>query len=80
MFLPFTQKFKMAAKMAGKQFLGNVGVHSADTLCVKNFVEWVFVFYAEIQDGRQKWRENNFWEKSPVHISSELLYLALFLR
>ena len=22
-----------------------------------------FAFYAEIQDGRQKWRENNFWER-----------------
>ena len=24
-----------------------------------------FVYYAEIHDGRQKWPENNFWEKSP---------------
>ena len=24
------------------------------------------MFYAEIQDGRQIWRENDFWEKSPV--------------
>ena len=26
----------------------------------------VFAFNAEIQDGRQKWQENNFCEKSPV--------------
>ena len=31
-----------------------------------------FAFYAEIQDGRQKWRENNFWEKSP-HESADTL-------
>ena len=22
-----------------------------------------FVFFAEIQNGQQKWRENDFWEK-----------------
>ena len=22
-----------------------------------------FSFYTQIQDGRQKWQENNFWEK-----------------
>ena len=26
----------------------------------------MFVFYAEIQDGRQNWRENDFYEKSPA--------------
>ena len=25
-----------------------------------------FAFNTEIQDGRQKWWENNFWEKSPI--------------
>ena len=24
----------------------------------------VFEFYAEIQDGHQKWQENDFWGKS----------------
>ena len=33
------QKFKMAAKMKGKRFLGKVRVDTADTLWVKNFVE-----------------------------------------
>ena len=27
---------------------------------------YFFAFYAEIQNGHQKWRENDFWEKSPV--------------
>ena len=25
----------------------------------------VFALYAGIQDGRQKWRENDFWQKLP---------------
>ena len=58
-------------------------VDSADTLWVKNFVEIAlsrsvsrdkraFAFYAEIQDGRQKWRENDFCEKSPVDSANTL--------
>ena len=27
----------------------------------------VFTLHAEIQDGRQKWWESDFYEKSPVH-------------
>ena len=30
------------------------------------------VFYAEIQDGRQKWWENNFCKKSPVDSADTL--------
>ena len=30
------------------------------------------MFKAEIQDGRQKWRENNFWEKSPIDSADTL--------
>ena len=30
------------------------------------------VFYAEIQNGHQKWRENNFWEKSPADSADNL--------
>ena len=52
-------------------------VHSGDTLWVKKIRrnrsvshrfrdKCVFAFYAEIQDGCQKWWENNFWENSPV--------------
>ena len=32
----------------------------------------VFVFNAEIQDGHQKWRENDFCEKSPVDSGDNL--------
>ena len=32
----------------------------------------IFAFYAEIQGGRQIWRENNFWEKSPVDSTDTL--------
>ena len=34
--------------------------------------KWVFVFNAETQDGRQKWWENNFCEKSPVDCADTL--------
>ena len=55
------------AKNGGKTFLAK----SARYLCIagtKNFVEishrfhdkCIFEFYAEIQDGRQKWEENDF--------------------
>ena len=30
------------------------------------FIYFFFVFYVEIQDGHQKWWENDFCEKSPV--------------
>ena len=30
-------------------------------------IHWGFVVYAEIQDGHQKWQENDFWETFPVH-------------
>ena len=47
-----------------------------------------FVFYAEIQDGRQKWRQSDFCEMLPVYsadtlrlkISSKSLYLERFPR
>ena len=31
-----------------------------------NVYFFVFAFNAKSQDGRQKWRENYFWGKSPV--------------
>ena len=30
------------------------------------------MFYAEIQNGQQKWLENDFWEKSPVDSADNL--------
>ena len=37
-----------------------------------NVYFFVCVFYAEVQDGRQKWHGNNFWEKSPVDSADTL--------
>ena len=58
-------------------------VHSADTLAGYKFHQnrsisnrfqdkCVFAFYAEIQDGRQKWQESDFFEKSPVDSADTL--------
>ena len=71
--------------MAGKQFLQNVADrlhrYPADqkirpnrsiSLCFQD--KRVFVFNAEIQDGHQKWRENNFSEKSPVDSENTLRF------
>ena len=69
MFLHFTQKFKMATRNGGKRFLGKVGNrlcrYSAGQKFCRNLSishrfrdKRVFAFYAEIQDGSQKWREN----------------------
>ena len=76
-FLRFTQKFKMPTKMARKMILGKSHqftllipwgsklrrnrsiMHSFRDKCVH-------VFYAEIQDDRQKSRENDLWEMSSV--------------
>ena len=27
--------------------------------------KYIFAFYADIQDGCQKWQENNFWKNLP---------------
>ena len=87
-------------KWRGNDFCEKSPVHSADTLWVKNFVEialsrsvteilCVFAFNAEIQDGHQKWRENDFCGKCHQYTLlipcvskklSKVLYLAPFLR
>ena len=36
------------------------------------------MFYAEIQDGRQMWWKNYFWEKSPAH-SADTLWVKNFI-
>ena len=69
-FLGVMQKFKMATKNGRIMiFRENSPVHSANTIGVKMFrlnrsmshrfrEKCVFLFYTEIQDGHQKWREN----------------------
>ena len=66
-FLHFMQKFKMAFKNGGERIFGKKWQITAYTVGVNNFVEialsqCVFAFYTEIQYGRQKWQENDFWE------------------
>ena len=63
--------------------MGESSVHSADTLGTKNFIEMalshtvfeinvLFALYAEIKDGHQKWRENDFGGKLAVNFSDTL--------
>ena len=40
-------------------------------VCLFCFI-YLFAFYAEIQNGHQKWRENDFWENSPVDSADNL--------
>ena len=76
-------EIKMAAKSGGEMFLRKVTsrLHRfpADQKCRRNRSvslrfrdKRVFAFNAEIQDGCQKWMENNFCEKSPVNSENTL--------
>ena len=56
--------FSICAKMQG--FIGD-------------YVFFLCVFYTEIQDSCQRWRENDFWEKSPVD-SAETLWVKNFVQ
>ena len=38
----------------------------------------VFALKAEIQDGRQRWRDNNFWGKSPVDSADTVRVKKIF--
>ena len=62
-FLHLMQKFQMATKSGRKTiFAKKSPVNSADTLRVYRDRR-VFALDAEIHDGRQKWRENDFFKK-----------------
>ena len=41
--------------------------------------KFVFAFYAEIKDGRQKWQQSDFCEMSPVH-STDTLRVKNFIK
>ena len=73
------QKFKMVVKgffgkvtsrlcryPVGKKICGNRSI----SLCFRD--KPVFALNAEIQDGHQKWGENDFWKKSPVDSADNL--------
>ena len=47
-------------------------------VCIYIYIYFFFAFYTEIKDGCQKWRENDFWEKSPVH-SVDTLWVKNFV-
>ena len=60
--------------MAEKLFLGKFHQDRSSSLCFRD--KHIFVFYAEIQDGCQKWWENNLvdsadtmWVKNFVKIT-----------
>ena len=76
-FLCLTQKFKIAFKSGRKTIFWKIASrlcrypsgqkfrqNRSISLCFQD--KQVFVFNTEIQDGRQKWQENDFWEKSAV--------------
>ena len=80
-----TQKFKMASKRGRKTIFRKIAGRlcrypTSQKFCRNHGIslrfqfqdKWVFVFNAEIQDGCQKWRENNFCEKSPVDSADTL--------
>ena len=37
----------------------------------------IFAFYVEIQNGHQKWRENNFWPKLAAESADTLLVVGI---
>ena len=63
---------RLCRQPAGQKFRGNrsISLHFRD--------KRVFAFYVEIQDGHQKWRENNFCKKSPVD-SAAILWVKNFV-
>ena len=44
----------------------------SQSLYLTPFLKRVFAFYAKIQDWCHKWREKDFWEKSPVDTAGNL--------
>ena len=48
------------------------GIVDESDLFIFLFYLFFYAFYAEIQDGCQKWRENDFCEKSPVDSADTL--------
>ena len=74
------QKFKMAAKSGGKTIFGESCQNTLQIPCRSKIPskalrfrdKHIFPFNADIQDGRQKWRENDFCEKSPIDSADTL--------
>ena len=70
-FLHFLQNFKMADKYGRKTFFGKnwqmtMRTPWGSTILSKSLsrtISEINLFYAEFQDGHQKWCGNNFWKK-----------------
>ena len=88
--LRFTQRFKMATKSSRKTIFAKklairpcrypVGqkLRRNHSSSLRFRDKHVFAFYAEIQDSRQKWRENDFGETLPVD-SADTLWVENFV-
>ena len=81
---------KMAAKNGGKPTFGESGQQTLPIPLGLKFRrncssslrfrdKHVFAFYAEIQDGHQKWRAKDFLGKSPVD-SADTLWIKNFVK
>ena len=88
-FWHLTQKFKIAAKKLQendfqKKSPVDSGYPGSQTFFQNHSIshhfrdKLFFLFYAEIQDGRQKWQTNYFWEKSLVD-SPDTLWVKNFI-
>ena len=62
----FVQKILSKSLCVGQKFPRNRSI----SLCFRD--KHIFAFNTEIQDGRQKWQENNFYEKSSVDFADTL--------
>ena len=91
--LAFYTEIQDGQKCLGNDFGENLPVDSEHTLRVKNFIKIALarsvseinVFYAEIQDGCQKWWENLFGKNLQVDSADSLrvknfVKIALFPR
>ena len=75
-FLHFLQNFKMADKYGGKTFFGKnwqmtMRTPWGSTILSKSLsrtISQINPFYAEFQDGHQKWYGNNFWKKCQMTV------------
>ena len=76
--------------MAGKRFVGKAASSLSrypvgQKFCRNHSIslhfrdKHYFAFYAEIQDGRQKWRENDLWKKLLV-ASAGTLWVKNFVK
>ena len=66
-FLHITQKFNMPSKWRENNFSKKLQVtlhmpFGPKILSNRFQDKYIFAFYPEIQDGHQKWRENDFWQ------------------